>query len=505
MVVIKSLGEEVLNKLSYEERIFLEESIRGFSDKAKLRVEEILSKISDEERVARIKKAIARINETNRIRKEKNLKGIVGLTPLSFLSHAEMKSLCGVREPTEKERREMELYPKTRIAKFALPSSLDWRDGNWMTPVKNQSLPTSCGSCWAFGALGAIEAKEKIMQNNPNLNIDLSEQDLVSCSDAGTCNGGMPFPSYEYVRDNGVVYEDCFSYFGCNEWEPVFDNQGNIINYVCIDENLCNLCSDWENRLYTINTFEDFSYQDLKSALNSHGPITFCMQVRTDFFDVRDEIYVPDPISETNRYEGGHAMIIVGYDDTEQYWIIKNSWGTSPWGDSGYCRISYDAHDEIFLDQFLYLAEGTLIGEPVEPKVQVTINYTTIAKNIKNPHDIIIGFSIYSGTPTDETWVADLPWWVVIDPTDNMEYTVPYSYSLGLAEGDYTLRARAWRDYDLVGATEIDRITTDDGKTIIVYSGGSLYSMLDEMDATFVISPPEIVSADINNISFSFG
>ena len=39
-----------------------------------------------------------------------------------------------------------------------LPQSFDWRNyrgGDWTTPIRNQG---QCGSCWAFGAIGALEA-----------------------------------------------------------------------------------------------------------------------------------------------------------------------------------------------------------------------------------------------------------------------------------------------------------------------------------------------------------
>lgn len=38
---------------------------------------------------------------------------------------------------------------------------------------------------------------------------------------------------------------------------------------------------------------------------------------------------------------GGHAMLIVGYNRTTNYFIVKNSWGTD-WGHDGYARISYE-------------------------------------------------------------------------------------------------------------------------------------------------------------------
>ena len=38
--------------------------------------------------------------------------------------------------------------------------------------------------------------------------------------------------------------------------------------------------------------------------------------------------------------DGGHAMILVGYDDKKSRFIVRNSWGTN-WGDKGYFYIEY--------------------------------------------------------------------------------------------------------------------------------------------------------------------
>ncbi|MGD0178022.1 MAG: C1 family peptidase [Candidatus Bathyarchaeia archaeon] len=68
----------------------------------------------------------------------------------------------------------MEKFPdqarvRASVTAASLPTYFDWRskDGyDWMTPVKNQG---QCGSCVAFGAVGATEAQYKIAYGSPSL------------------------------------------------------------------------------------------------------------------------------------------------------------------------------------------------------------------------------------------------------------------------------------------------------------------------------------------------
>ena len=47
---------------------------------------------------------------------------------------------------------------------------------------------------------------------------------------------------------------------------------------------------------------------------------------------------MPGPNEQTI---GGHAVLAVGYDDSQNWFIIRNSWGTG-WGMQGYFTLPYD-------------------------------------------------------------------------------------------------------------------------------------------------------------------
>lgn len=81
---------------------------------------------------------------------------------------------------------------------------VDWRG---VTRVKDQG---QCGSCWAFSAVGAVEALYKIKRGQA---VDLSEQQLVDCeSHSYGCNGGYNNYALEFVQNNGLVSQGEYPY-----------------------------------------------------------------------------------------------------------------------------------------------------------------------------------------------------------------------------------------------------------------------------------------------------
>ncbi|MBN1481702.1 T9SS C-terminal target domain-containing protein [candidate division KSB1 bacterium] len=203
-----------------------------------------------------------------------------------------------------------------------LPDSFDWRDnnGDWVTPVKDQG---QCGSCWAFSAVGQVEAWWKIRNGDPAKNIDLSEQFLLACSDAGNCeDGGRIDESLEFIAYTGIPYESDLPYravssIPCSDTKP-----------------------GWENHAVSIPawgyiTLAQAHVDNIKSAVFRH-PLSVSFEVFDDFYSYFDGVY-EHVFGESS---GWHAVVIVGWNDREESWIVKNSWGDS-WGDSGYFRIKW--------------------------------------------------------------------------------------------------------------------------------------------------------------------
>ena len=225
--------------------------------------------------------------------------------------------LCGSRFNSERiGKTDLIELEKTAV----LPSELDWRNnnGNWLTSVKDQG---ACGSCWAFGATGQVESWYKIHLDNPGLKIDLSEQILLSCTSGG-CDGGWAADALEYYRVTGVPGELCLPY-GANDAIPCET-----------------VCPNWQNIPISIPgwgfiTLEDAAVETIKNALMRH-PVTANFMVYEDFYYYSSGVYE----HVWGEVEGGHAILIVGWNDAEQSWICKNSWSPD-WGLSGYFKIKW--------------------------------------------------------------------------------------------------------------------------------------------------------------------
>jgi C1A family cysteine protease len=84
------------------------------------------------------------------------------------------------------------------------------------------------------------------------------------------------------------------------------------------------------------------SAPSIKGTLAHGHPVVFGFTVYESFESdaVAATGIVPMPGPNESAL-GGHAVLCVGYDDSRQAFIVRNSWGAS-WGDAGYFYMPYD-------------------------------------------------------------------------------------------------------------------------------------------------------------------
>ena len=280
-----------------------------------------------------------KINRLNENLKAKGKKWVAGPTQVSELSYSERKKLYGEStfpagfeyyaggiistETTDSEGS----YLKSATASM-YANSWDWRNRhgkNWVTPVVNQG---TCGSCWAFAAAGATEAMVNLYYNQ-QLNLNLSEQDLLSCSGAGSCSGGYPYKALDYIKNKGIIDEATFPYIG---------NNGTCTSKGTNPSEIIKIGGryDFGSSLYPKT--EDV----LKDMLIKMGPLSGGLSdwahamtlVGYQVVKEGDKFFYRD--LSLKRYwvtiEAGNALI------GKTVWIFKNSWGSS-FGDAGYIYV----------------------------------------------------------------------------------------------------------------------------------------------------------------------
>lgn len=99
---------------------------------------------------------------------------------------------------------------------------------------------------------------------------------------------------------------------------------------------------------------------EVKSQLAAGFPVVIGMMVDDGFMKLSREIYS----ERSGRALGGHALVVVGYDDNFQAYKVINSWGTD-WGDNGYGRISYSVFSNVVKEG--YTAQDIVSVHPDAP------------------------------------------------------------------------------------------------------------------------------------------
>uniref|UniRef100_A0A8C5CN85 Cystein proteinase inhibitor protein salarin n=1 Tax=Gadus morhua TaxID=8049 RepID=A0A8C5CN85_GADMO len=229
-------------------------------------------------------------------------------------------SLMGTRVPDDLERA---MSNFTRVDDMSVPSSLDWRRKGLVTAVKDQG---SCGSCWAFSAVGSLEGQLK--KTNGSL-VSLSPQNLLDCSmrfGNHGCHGGYIVGAFLYIiKNNGINSDAAYPYTG-RIGSCKYDPKLKVAS-----------CSGYK----FLPKGDEVA---LKHAIAMIGPISVAVDAsRPKFLFYHHGVYR----DHTCSHQVNHGVLAVGYgtEHGRDYWLVKNSWGAR-YGEQGYIKMARNRHNQ---------------------------------------------------------------------------------------------------------------------------------------------------------------
>jgi len=245
--------------------------------------------------------------------------------------------------------------PHSYIAEDRLPESFTWGavDGvNYLTSSLNQHVPQYCGSCWAHGAVSALQDRIKIARGAKGEDIELSIQFILNCAGevAGSCHGGSSGGVNDFIKnDYGYIpYVTCAPYVACSDEST--EGFCRHVDTTCSGKNVCRTC----------NTFSGMGGECVEVDRFPNATIAEYGELSGNVHEIKAEIYARGPVATGISadtivdYRGGlieqsgesstinHIVSIVGWDvdatSGKEYWIVRNSWGQY-WGEMGYFKI----------------------------------------------------------------------------------------------------------------------------------------------------------------------
>jgi len=284
--------------------------------------------------------------------------------PLTVKSH---QGKTFVVEPIEDFERNLKQTKNRREGiHFPIPHPFIFKKSHslaiYQTPIRNQ---LSRGTCWAFAGIAALEAAYK---RKYGVNLDLSEQYLFHI-----CKAQELYTDY---MTNPAPHENNSSFWGGQGDSGVIENLARVavpeesfapyldqpaLENIRISNAACgNL--DWNSTQEQLDTFEynlqnipqearhNAKYKTKTWAAIGYHPTDLPAQIEKVLLNNYEVVLDVDAYrwkynTTTGIHEfdpdatpgGGHTFLVIGFDNNNQYFLVKNSWGGAD-----YFKLSYD-------------------------------------------------------------------------------------------------------------------------------------------------------------------
>lgn len=213
--------------------------------------------------------------------------------------------------------------------KFNLPASFAF-DG---PPIENQEQTSKCvGFSGAYYILSLYNGVTSAAQNYDKASSPEFAYAYYKKTNSEDCNTGC----FMFDEANVDGMADILKNVGTTSW-----NQTLFAN-----ANVCTVTTDAQKTQAANNKISGYARLDedeykitkeLKSWMYAGYPLWFAANVDDGFQDIGTATWS----TPSGKDHGGHAMTLVGWDDTKKAFKIANSWGKS-WGDNGYGWVDYD-------------------------------------------------------------------------------------------------------------------------------------------------------------------
>jgi C1A family cysteine protease len=241
---------------------------------------------------------------------------------------------------------------------------VDMTDYAIVTPVRDQG---GCGDCWAFATTAALETAvlraNGNYQNVNNTSLALSEEQVLSCTgptdfifgitiSGDNCGGGLSPSGANYMQGHSIVTNSTWPYAGATQTNQCSRYQSQSTPYRAKDWGwVCDPGSGGVlGALAVLTGIHSYcltpSDQAIKQAIVDHGSVAASINIGGDcpgqpFCDYTGGVF--DDSNSTHYLSVpsvDHVIQIVGWDDTQGAWRIKNSWGPD-WGENGFAWVAY--------------------------------------------------------------------------------------------------------------------------------------------------------------------